>query len=128
MLKGVGKGIGGIFFKPPAGMQFTFISRTHQLRESSLELTFPGLWGLAGYPLTGIRRNLLESLGKCERSRVVKSRIAQGHEEMKASSAWERAEVVKKWALIEESLQKASRECRCHARPTGRHTNRDTMA
>lgn len=54
------------------------------------------------------------------------SRIAQGHEEMRASSAAERAEVVRKWTMIEESLQKASRQCRRHARPMGRHTNEYT--
>ncbi|KAI2785971.1 Sterol 3-beta-glucosyltransferase UGT80B1 [Penicillium oxalicum] len=81
MMKGVGKGIGGVFCKPPAG-----------------------LWGLAGYPLMGIRRKLLDSLGRSSEGQIVLSRIAQGHEEMYASTPAERAEVIKKWSVIEKSL------------------------
>ncbi|KAJ5273723.1 hypothetical protein N7478_008848 [Penicillium angulare] len=89
MLKGVGKGVGGVFLKLPAG-----------------------LWGLAGYPLSGLRRKLLNSLGKSQEGEVVLSRIVQGHEEMRASSAAERAEVVRKWILVEESLQESRRSSR----------------
>ncbi|KAJ5698704.1 hypothetical protein N7462_000709 [Penicillium macrosclerotiorum] len=86
MIKGVGKGVGGVFLKPPAG-----------------------LWGLAGYPLSGLRRKLLDSLGKSQSCRIVSSRIAQGHEEMRESSAEERAEVARKWILMEETLQNNKR-------------------
>jgi UDP:flavonoid glycosyltransferase YjiC (YdhE family) len=95
MIKGVGKGLGGVFFKPPAG-----------------------LWGLAGYPLSGLRRKLLDSLGKSSEGQIILSRIAQGHEEMCASSADERSEVVRKWMIIEESLKQTKRTSRrCHSRP-----------
>ncbi|KAJ5157729.1 uncharacterized protein N7482_008829 [Penicillium canariense] len=96
MLKGVGKGIGGAFLKPSAG-----------------------LWGLAGYPLSGLRRKLFDSLGKSKEGQIIISRIAQGHEEMRASSADERAEVARKWMLIEETLKKAKRTSkRCSAHST----------
>ncbi|CAG8174951.1 unnamed protein product [Penicillium nalgiovense] len=99
MLKGVGKGLGGVFFKPSAG-----------------------LWGLAGYPLAGIRCNLLGSLSKSVEGRIVVSRIAEGQEQMQASTAAERGEVMRKWMLIEESLQRTGRQCR-YAHPAGRHTD-----
>lgn len=65
-----------------------------------------GLWGLAGYPLSGLRRKLLKSLGKDIERHIIQARIAQGHEELQASSAEEKAEVVDKWALIEAELRK----------------------
>ncbi|KAJ5544030.1 hypothetical protein N7513_003305 [Penicillium frequentans] len=82
LAKGIGKGIVGGFFKPAAG-----------------------LWGLAGYPLVGLRRRLQISLGKKEEGAIVASRIEQGVEEMRASSADERAEVARKWLLLEEDLR-----------------------
>lgn len=73
---------------------------------------------MAGYPLSGLRRKLLVSLGKSSEGKIVLSRIAQGHEEMCASSADERAEVVRKWIIFEESLKKGKRTSRrCHSRP-----------
>ncbi|KAJ5801662.1 CAZyme family GT1 [Penicillium psychrosexuale] len=81
MIKGIGKGIGGIIFKPPAG-----------------------LWGLFGYPLVGIRRQLQKSLGKNEELSIMASRIAQGIEDMRASTADDRAEVARKWHILEEEL------------------------
>ncbi|KAJ5675180.1 Sterol 3-beta-glucosyltransferase UGT80B1 [Penicillium maclennaniae] len=89
MMKGLGKGLGGVFLKPPAG-----------------------LWGLAGYPLTGVRRNLLDSLGRTQEGQIVASRIAQGHEEMRKSSTEDRMEVARKWALVEEKLHDTNRRCR----------------
>lgn len=82
MAKGIGKGLGGVFLKPPAG-----------------------LWGLVGYPLIGLRRRLQISLGKKQENAIVASRIAQGLEEMHESSAEERMEVARKWQLLEEDLR-----------------------
>jgi len=65
-----------------------------------------GLWGLAGYPLSGLRRKLLKSLGKDVEGRIIQARIAQGCEELQASSTEEKAEVVERWALIEAELRK----------------------
>ncbi|KAJ5917147.1 hypothetical protein N7466_010701 [Penicillium verhagenii] len=98
MMKGVGKGLGGIVFKPPAG-----------------------LWGLAGYPLTGIRRTLLVSLGKSQQNHIVVSRIAQGHEEMPKSSEEERSEVIRKWILLEEELRKGKRYIRRSSKRQSEH-------
>ncbi|KAJ5085215.1 hypothetical protein N7532_009986 [Penicillium argentinense] len=99
--KGVGKGVGGVLLKPPAG-----------------------LWGLAGYPLTGIRRKLLTSLGKTQEGKILVSRISQGHDEMRASSAGDRSEVVRKWVVIEKTLhQTASRPC---GKPCGSRSNKHT--
>lgn len=111
MIKGMGKGVGGVFLKPSAGK----IHHLGHLKSHMPNLFQPGLWGLAGYPLSGLRRKLLASLGKSQECQIIASRIAQGHEEMRSSSAEERAEVARKWIVIEETLQKTKRQgCRLH--------------
>ncbi|KAJ5781219.1 hypothetical protein N7457_006379 [Penicillium paradoxum] len=82
MAKGMVKGVSGLFFKPPAG-----------------------LWGLAGYPLVGLRRELQISLGKNVDGDIITSRIDQGRQEMQEATADERAEVARKWALIQEDFR-----------------------
>ncbi|KAJ5153739.1 uncharacterized protein N7500_009178 [Penicillium coprophilum] len=84
VFKGIGKGIGGVFLKPPAG-----------------------LWGLFGYPLVGIRRKLQRSLGRSQELGIIASRIAQGIEEMQASTPEERAEVARKWHILKDELHAA---------------------
>ncbi|KAJ5306895.1 hypothetical protein PENANT_c003G01867 [Penicillium antarcticum] len=96
MAKGIGKGIGGVFFKPPAG-----------------------IWGLAGYPLVGLRRKLQVSLGKAQQDAIVYSRIAQGQEEMRKSSADERAEVARQWFILEEDLRTTKRHSSHYIRSHG---------
>ncbi|KAJ6035833.1 CAZyme family GT1 [Penicillium herquei] len=80
-LKGIGKAMGGVFLKPIAG-----------------------LWGLAGYPLSGILREVNDSLGRHQKCMIVMGRIAQGIEEMRESTAEEREEVFRKWVRIEHNL------------------------
>ena len=77
------------------------ISRAHLI----LTELHVGLWGLIGYPLVGLRRKLQKSLGRTQELSIMASRIAQGIEEMRASTADERAERARKWRLLEEELR-----------------------
>ena len=105
MIKGIGKGIGGVIFKPPAGMLTLCVTQSlFRAGISFLTQLHLGLWGLFGYPLVGIRRKLQQSLGKTEELSIMASRIAQGIEDMRASTADDRAEVARKWHLLEEEL------------------------
>ncbi|KAJ5605319.1 hypothetical protein N7510_010473 [Penicillium lagena] len=54
-------------------------------------------------------KNLQNSLGKPQEVELVKSRIMQGREETKGSTADDWAEVVRKWLLLEEELHKNKR-------------------
>ncbi|KAL4786590.1 hypothetical protein BJX76DRAFT_346113 [Aspergillus varians] len=80
MLKGVGKGVGGVFLKPAAG-----------------------LWGLAGYPLEGIHKSLRNSLSKSKIRDILASRIQQGIGEMVAATPEERAAVIRGWTEIQKT-------------------------
>lgn len=61
-----------------------------------------GVWGLAGYPLDGIHKNLRKSLSRSSTKHFIAARIAQGIEEMCASGAEERAEVIRVWHQMED--------------------------
>ena len=70
--------------------------------------------------MAGLRRELLVSIGRSQEGQIVRSRIIQGHEEMRASSAEERAEVARRWIAIEEDLEKArKRHRRFHLQQNG---------
>ncbi|KAL2845103.1 hypothetical protein BJX68DRAFT_277428 [Aspergillus pseudodeflectus] len=71
--KGLGKGVGGVLLKPQAG-----------------------LWGLLGYPLSGIHREIEQSYGANRVDYVVRSRIRQGIAEWDATLPEERAAVLDK--------------------------------
>ncbi|PWY89175.1 UDP-glucose,sterol transferase [Aspergillus heteromorphus CBS 117.55] len=78
LLKGVGKGVGGVFLKPMAG-----------------------LWGLAGYPLDGIHKNLRNSLAKSKTRDIITSRMRQGIEEMCAATTQQRSAVIQRWRELQ---------------------------
>ncbi|BAE55182.1 unnamed protein product [Aspergillus oryzae RIB40] len=80
LVKGVGKGVGGVFFKPAAG-----------------------IWGLAGFPLDGLHKSLRNSLTKNKTKYILRSRLEQGIQEMCAASMEERAIVMKKWRELEKN-------------------------
>ncbi|PTU23545.1 hypothetical protein P175DRAFT_0543946 [Aspergillus ochraceoroseus IBT 24754] len=82
MAKGIGKGIGGVFLKPQAG-----------------------LWGLLGYPLNGMFRGIEKSYGANREDYVVASRIRQGNEDLAAASESECASIVDQWKVIEKPLR-----------------------
>ncbi|KAL4902178.1 hypothetical protein BDW74DRAFT_65044 [Aspergillus multicolor] len=79
MLKGVGKGAGGVILKPIAG-----------------------LWGLAGYPLEGLHKTLRNSLSRSKIRDILSSRIQQGLGEMVAATPEERAAVIERWNDIQK--------------------------
>lgn len=66
-----------------------------------------GLWGLAGYPLSGILREINDSLGKHQKCMIAMGRISQGLEEFRESTAQDRAEVSTTWSQIEHNLKRS---------------------
>lgn len=65
-------------------------------------LTISGFWGLAGYPLDGLHKSLRNSLSRSKIKEILASRIQQGIDEMCATSAEERAMVVRRWKELQE--------------------------
>ncbi|KAL4893237.1 hypothetical protein BDV59DRAFT_28165 [Aspergillus ambiguus] len=81
-VKGMGKGVGGIFLKPAGG-----------------------LWGLAGYPLSGIHKSLRNSISKSKTKEILRSRLVQGVEEMCMATTEERAEIIRRWHQLQKHQQ-----------------------
>ncbi|KAJ6025255.1 UDP-glucosesterol transferase [Penicillium canescens] len=79
MVKGIGKGVGGVFFKPTAG-----------------------LFGLAGLPLDGLHKCVRGSLSKIKSKEIIRLRITQGIEEMCAASNEEQNMVIRKWHALQQ--------------------------
>lgn len=77
VLKGIGKGLGGVILKPAAG-----------------------IWGLAGYPLNGLHVNLRQSLSKNISNNIAASRREQGALEMEALAPEERERVIRRWRAL----------------------------
>ncbi|RHZ49379.1 putative UDP-glucose,sterol transferase [Aspergillus thermomutatus] len=96
LLKGIGKGLGGVILKPAAGV--TILSPSDYF-----VLTMLGLWGLAGYPLDGLHKSLRNSLARSKIKEILTSRIQQGIDEMCASSPDERAIVMRRWRELQKT-------------------------
>lgn len=59
--------------------------------------------------MSGVLREINDSLGKHQKCMIVMGRISQGVEEMRASTAQERAEVSRGWITIEHDLKKSNK-------------------
>lgn len=88
---GIGKGLGGAFFKPTAG-KVLYYAIEMVLNRFSL-----GLFGLAGFPLDGLHKYVRGSLSKSKSKDIIGSRITQGIEEMLTASDEEQRMVIQRW-------------------------------
>ncbi|KAH7377529.1 putative glucosyl/glucuronosyl transferase [Cadophora sp. MPI-SDFR-AT-0126] len=81
--KGIGRGIGGAFFKPGAA-----------------------LWGIPSYMMKGVHKEVQKMFGSNVQNYIVASRTAQGYEEWLQSSDEEKQDVIERWKLIQKYLKK----------------------
>jgi hypothetical protein len=96
MVKGIGKGVGGVFFKPTAGKILS-----HHIKRT-LNVMCLGLFGLAGLPLDGLHKCVRGSLSKIKSKEIIRLRITQGIEEMCAASNEEQNMVIRKWHELQQ--------------------------
>lgn len=113
LIKGFGKGIGGVVLKPGAGEHFLY--------ESSCTPTYRiAIWGLPGYTFKGIYKELQKHLGSSVQNYIVAARTAQGYDEWHNSSQEERLDVVSRWQSIQVEIEKEKQLSR-HGSFHGRH-------
>ena len=99
LIKGFGKGIGGVVLKPGAGKHFhdeSFYAPTD----------FIAIWGLPGYTFKGIYKELQKHLGSSVQNYIVAARTAQGYDEWHSSSQEERLDVVSRWQSIQVEIER----------------------
>ncbi|KAM0795599.1 hypothetical protein BDR22DRAFT_870272 [Usnea florida] len=82
LIKGFGKGIGGVVLKPGAA-----------------------IWGLPGYTFKGIYKELQKRLGSSVQSYIVAARTAQGYDEWHRSTQEERLDVISRWQAIQVDIE-----------------------
>ncbi|KAL9612916.1 MAG: hypothetical protein Q9167_002499 [Letrouitia subvulpina] len=93
LIKGLGRGIGGIVLKPQAAY-----------------------WALPGYTFMGIYKEVQKHFGPSDQNYIIAARTAQGFEELSNSTEAERMEVIHRWqaTLLELEKQTKSHRHRCH--------------
>ncbi|KAL7945118.1 hypothetical protein V8C42DRAFT_353349 [Trichoderma barbatum] len=94
LIKGVGKGIGGLIAKPAAGF-----------------------WGLPAYVMQGAYAELNKFLSRSVQNYIITSRVVQGERDLQNASEGEKADIINRWkhdaelgALRERSVRGQERE------------------
>ncbi|KAK5134626.1 hypothetical protein LTR08_006282 [Meristemomyces frigidus] len=82
-LKGIGRGLGGIYLKPGAA-----------------------IFGVAAYPMMGVYKEMQKQFGSSVQNYIIAARTAQGFDEWVGSSVEERADVVQRWKALQKDLKK----------------------
>ena len=113
MIKGFGKGIGGVVLKPGAGK--------FGLRSPAVPFTDNiAIWGLPGYTFKGIYKELQNHLGSSVQNYIVAARTAQGYEDWHNSTREERLDAVSRWQAIQVEIEKEKQLAR-HGKFLGHH-------
>lgn len=82
-VKGFGKGIGGIVFKPGAA-----------------------IFGLPAYTMKGVYKELQQRMGSSVQNYIIAARTAQGYDEWRSSSQDEREDIIRRWYVVNRDLKK----------------------
>ncbi|CAM1510161.1 Fc.00g004960.m01.CDS01 [Cosmosporella sp. VM-42] len=82
LIKGFGKGIGGFFVKPAAGM-----------------------WGVPAYAMQGVHAEINKFFTKSVQNYIITSRAVQGERDMQKSGPEERADILQRWNNIKFDLK-----------------------
>ncbi|KFX87470.1 hypothetical protein O988_09390, partial [Pseudogymnoascus sp. VKM F-3808] len=75
--KGIGRGIGGIVFKPGAA-----------------------IWGLPGYTMMGLHKEVRKMFGASVQAYIISARTAQGYEQWRTSTEEEQQYITSRWKGI----------------------------
>ncbi|RWA13712.1 hypothetical protein EKO27_g1403 [Xylaria grammica] len=82
LLKGFGKGIGGLIFKSGAAV-----------------------WGIPAYTMAGIHAEIRTMFAQSAHKYIVASRMSQGNEDFNASSAEEREDIEVRWLGLRDTMK-----------------------
>lgn len=92
-----------MILKPGAGKGISVL-------QSQQVLTFDrfvAIWGLPGYTLKGIYKELQKLFGSSIENYIIASRTAQGYEDLQNCTQTERADIISRWQLLQEEIRKA---------------------
>ncbi|KAL9104167.1 MAG: hypothetical protein Q9163_000866 [Psora crenata] len=106
LVKGFGKGIGGVVLKPGAGRD------SLDGMSSRIMLTVKAIWGLPGYTFKGIYKEIQKHLGTSAQNYIVAARTVQGYDDWSKSSREERLDVVSRWHAAQVQLTQKKQHSR----------------
>lgn len=101
LVKGIGRGIGGLVLKPGAGEYHSHV----MTRINLLTAVRAAIWGLPGYTMMGIHKEVRRMHGSSVQNYIISARTAQGHEQWTHSTDEERLHIINNWKVLQSSPQ-----------------------
>lgn len=75
-----------------------------------LTLAQPAIWGLPGYTMMGIHKEVLKIFGASAQTYIISARTAQGYDQWRTSSKEEQLDIISRWKRMESKSAKISVE------------------
>ncbi len=101
LLKGFGKGIGGLVLKPAAGA--SPILRTRYLLAN--KCLSAAVWAVPAYTLQGIHAEMRRKFATSFDNYIITARVQQGNEDFEASTPEERQDILARWSSKQGDLK-----------------------
>ncbi|KAH8679764.1 hypothetical protein BGZ60DRAFT_524972 [Tricladium varicosporioides] len=99
LIKGIGKGIGGLILKPGAAV-----------------------WGLPGYAFMGVHKEIKKMFGASVLNYIIAARTTKGYEDARAASPAERADIINRWKEHKAEFQNERQKLLDSGGPEGQDT------
>ncbi|KUJ08881.1 UDP-Glycosyltransferase/glycogen phosphorylase [Mollisia scopiformis] len=103
LLKGIGKGIGGLVLKPGAA-----------------------IWGIPGYTFMGVHKEIRKIFGSSVLNYMIAARTAQGYEETRNSTPEERQDIINRWRMHKDEYMSSKMKIVESGGPEGQESGRLT--
>ncbi|KAN0094046.1 glycosyltransferase family 1 protein [Hyaloscypha variabilis] len=103
LLKGIGKGIGGLVLKPGAA-----------------------IWGLPGYAFMGVNKEIQKLFGSSVLNYIIAARTAQGYEDAQFATPEERLDIIHRWKEHKAEYQNMKMKLEEQGGPDGQERGRLT--
>ncbi|KAE8451366.1 hypothetical protein EG329_003995 [Mollisiaceae sp. DMI_Dod_QoI] len=103
LLKGIGKGIGGLVLKPGAA-----------------------IWGIPGYTFMGIHKEVRKMFGSSVLNYMIAARTAQGYEDTRNSTPEERQDIINRWRMHKDEYMSPKMKIQESGGPEGQESGRLT--
>lgn len=99
LLKGFGKGIGGLILKPAAGKHAS-ASMSGTCADNII-----AVWALPAYTMAGVHAEIRTMFAQSAHKYIVASRISQGNQDFNDSSNGEREDIEARWHKLKDNMK-----------------------
>lgn len=99
LLKGFGKGIGGLILKPAAGK---YVSASMSRIYADIIIA---VWALPAYTMAGVHAEIRTLFAQSAHKYIVASRISQGNQDFNDASSGEREDIEARWLRLRDDMK-----------------------